>query len=177
MQRIKKNVKAKKSEFGVSEVQNMIMEMDKERKEKFPDGNWDDSDSMEDEADVVKAEVSKIINETRALESGEQANAFIKVGYPFIEFRAEDETALVGIFNRIVFESKAKYANSTRYLFKCMEEGIVNNILSDARCVFFQCETKPVGEGYSDWPYVITHAYVAFLLPGTRRAIVVKINL
>ena len=177
MQRTKKNVKANKPGFGVSEVQNMIMEMDKERKEKFPNGDWNDSDSMDDEAADVKAEVSTIINETRALESGEQANAFIKVGYPFIEFRAEDETDLVGIFNRIVFESKASYADSTRYLLKCIEGGSISSILSDARCVFFQCETKPIGEGEDGWPYDITYAYAAFLLPGTRRAIVVKISL
>ena len=75
MQRIKKSVTAKKSGLGVSEVQDMIMEMDKKRKEKFPDGEWDDSDSMDDEADFVKSEVSKIINETRALESGEPASS------------------------------------------------------------------------------------------------------
>lgn len=137
---------------------------------------WYKQEELRAEAKEVTDAVTRLIGDTKGLAHEEQADAFFNSGYPFMRVEVFDKSDMVAIFNRIVFE--ADWALKIRFFGReggaLMGDDEVNDILRRAQCIHFQCETYPVEHDLESFTEYET--YVAYLLPGTHRAVVVRVG-
>ena len=137
---------------------------------------WYKQEELKAEAKEVTDAVTRLIGATKGLRHEEQVDAFVNSGYPFMRVEGFDKADMVAIFNRIVFE--ADWALKSRLFGSedgfLMGDDEINAILCNAPCIHFQCETYPVEhdmESFTEY-----EIYIAYLLPGTHRAIVVRVG-